>query len=110
MNKRAISLTLSPDNLLWLRAQTRVSGRRSISDFLDGLVSDARLSAKHEGGAARSVVGSVRIDRSDPGLSKADAAVKLLFTASLSRRSGAQSNPAAARSVHGPSWRRRRSG
>src|SRR5207245_5890638 len=32
MNKRAISLTLGPENLLWLQGQARATGRRSVSD------------------------------------------------------------------------------
>ena len=86
MNKRAISLTLRPENLLWLHGQARATGRRSVSDFLDQLLSEARTNGKTAGVAIRSVVGSVRISKSDPDLLKADATVRALFTASLARR------------------------
>lgn len=86
MNKRAISLTLGPENLLWLQGQARATGRRSVSDFLERLLTDVRMSGKTAGGTVRSVVGSVRISQSDPDLLKADATVRALFTASLARR------------------------
>jgi hypothetical protein len=86
MNKRAISLTLGPENLLWLQGQARANGRRSVSDFLDRLLSEVRTNGQTVGGAMRSVVGSVRISKSDPDLLKADATVRALFTASLARR------------------------
>jgi hypothetical protein len=86
MNKRAISVTLAPENLLWLRGRTRATGHRSISDFLDRLVREARTSGTVSSAAARSVVGTVRIDENDPDLRKADAAVRAVLAASLGRR------------------------
>jgi len=86
MNKRAISLTLGPENLLWLQGQARATGRRSVSDFLERLLSDVRTNGTTSRRAGRSVVGSVRISESDPDLLKADATVRALFTASLARR------------------------
>jgi hypothetical protein len=82
MSKQAISVTLSAENLVWLRARTVALGRRSVSDTLDGLVSEAR---GRERGliAARSVAGTLRIAGDDPDLSTADAAVRDLFSASL---------------------------
>ena len=84
MNKRAVSVTLAAENLLWLRGQVRVTGRRSVSELLDRLVSDVRTDGK-AGGVSRSIVGRLRIDPSDPDLSKADVAVGALFTRSLGR-------------------------
>jgi len=86
MNKRAISLTLGPENLLWLQGQARATGRRSVSDFLERLLSDVRTNGTTSRRAGRSVVGSVRISESDPDLLKADTTVRALFTASLARR------------------------
>ena len=42
MSKQAISVTLSPDNLVWLRGRALVAGRISLSEFLDRLVTRAR--------------------------------------------------------------------
>ena len=43
MNKQAISVTLSPDNLLWLRGRARADQRGSLSDYLDRLITRARF-------------------------------------------------------------------
>jgi hypothetical protein len=79
MNKRAISVTLDPENLLWLRGQARASRRASVSEALDRLVSEARARGQVQGRTIRSVVGTVRIACADPGLRGADAAVRALF-------------------------------
>ena len=42
MSKQAISVTLSPDNLVWLRGRALVAGRISLSEFLDRIVTRAR--------------------------------------------------------------------
>jgi hypothetical protein len=82
MNKQALSVTLSPDNLLWLQGQARLRGARSLSAALDQVLSEARATPRHE---IRSVVGSVSIDPSDPELRGANAAVRDLFSSSLAR-------------------------
>jgi hypothetical protein len=82
MPKRAVSVTLEGDNLTWLKARTGAAGLRSVSELLDQLVSDARASG---GGPIRSVIGTIDIDASDPGLEAADEAVRYLFDASLQR-------------------------
>jgi len=87
MNKRAISVTLSPDNLLWLRARALAAGRKSVSETLDQIVRDVRSGPGKAGGPVRSVVGMVRIAESDPDLRKADAAIRALFATSLARTS-----------------------
>ena len=79
MNKRAISVTLDPENLLWLRGQARASRRASVSGALDRLVSEARARGQVQERTIRSVVGTVRIARADPELRDADAAVRALF-------------------------------
>jgi hypothetical protein len=87
MTKKAISVTLRPENLLWLRGQTHASARRSVSETLDALISEARAGRRGLSGAIKSVVGTVRIGASDPGLTRADAAIRaLVSTAGAPRR------------------------
>jgi hypothetical protein len=86
MGKKAISVTLRPENLLWLRGQTYASSRRSVSETLDELISEARADASGRPGAIKSVVGSIRIRPSDPGLVRADAAIRGLFSPPAARR------------------------
>jgi hypothetical protein len=43
MNKQAISVTLSPDNLVWLRGRARAEQLSSLSEFLDRLITGARF-------------------------------------------------------------------
>lgn len=86
MGKKAISVTLRPENLLWLRGQAHASSRRSVSETLDELISEARAGARGRPGAIKSVVGSIRIRASDPGLTRADAAIRGLFSPSAAAR------------------------
>jgi hypothetical protein len=83
MPKRAISVTLEADNLTWLRGRAGAAGVRSVSELLDRLVTTARR-AGHVG-PSRSVVGTIDVDPSDPGLAGADAVVRSLLETSLSR-------------------------
>ena len=46
MSRKAISITLEEENLLWLRGQARAGGRRSVSQLVDRLVSDARAAGR----------------------------------------------------------------
>jgi hypothetical protein len=86
MSKKAISVTLRPENLLWLRGQAHASARRSVSETLDALISEARAGARGRPGAIKSVVGSISIRASDPGLTQADAAIRGLFPPSVPAR------------------------
>ncbi len=43
MAKRAVSVTLSPDNLLWLKGRARAAGVGSVSECLDQLLTRVRL-------------------------------------------------------------------
>ena len=43
MSKQAISITLSPDNLLWLHGRARAEQFASLSEFLDRLITRARF-------------------------------------------------------------------
>jgi hypothetical protein len=83
MGKQAISITLDSDNLMWLKGRAGAAGIRSVSELLDQIVSAARASGRI--GPSRSVVGTIDLDASDPGLEGADAAVRGMFDASLGR-------------------------
>src|SRR5690349_23654510 len=80
--RKAISVTLSADNLLWLKGQAAQSVRASVSELLDRLVSEARASGWADTSAIRSVVGTVDLPEDDPELASADAYVRSLFAAS----------------------------
>jgi hypothetical protein len=81
MSKHAVSVTLGAENLLWLRAQAGGPRRRSLSAVLDQLVSAARSGGAVHESTVRSVVGTISIDKSDPELLRADAAIRALFPA-----------------------------
>ena len=46
MTKQAISITLSPDNLVWLRGRSRADQAGSLSEFLDRLITQARFGGR----------------------------------------------------------------
>ena len=75
MNKQAISVSLDPDNLVWLRTQTRSTGCRSVSELLDCLIREVRTSSQGQDSPVRSVVGTIEITESDLDLCSADAAI-----------------------------------
>ncbi|MCA1561288.1 MAG: hypothetical protein LC804_13850 [Acidobacteria bacterium] len=83
MAKKAMSLTLGESNVLWLHAVAARGDVRSVSELVDQLITSAR--DRGAGAAPRSVVGTIDIDRSDPGLEHADDAIRTLFDQSLSR-------------------------
>jgi hypothetical protein len=69
MPKQAISVTLSPDNLVWLRGRARAEQLGSLSEFLDRLVTRARFGG-HAPRPARSMKGALAglaADPPDPG-------------------------------------------
>jgi len=80
--RKAISITLSEDNLLWLRGQAARSARGSVSEVLDRMVGDARVSGRIDPAAMRSTVGTIDLPEDDPGLEQADAYIRSVFTAS----------------------------
>jgi len=84
MSKRAISLTLSEENLLWLRGRAG-QGRGTLSATVDDLVSEARRGRLGRSAPPRSVVGTVDLAAHDPELAGADRMVRDLFAASVSR-------------------------
>jgi hypothetical protein len=85
MPKTGISVTLSDENLLWLKSRTQTAKARSLSHTLDALVTDARLSGRVPDTAVRSVVGTIDIAADDPNLDSADAVVRDVFAASIRR-------------------------
>jgi hypothetical protein len=85
MPKHGISVTLSDDNLLWLRARTQAVKARSLSETLDGLVTEARIAGRIPEALVRSVVGTVDVAEDDPNLERADAHIRDLFSSSTGR-------------------------
>jgi hypothetical protein len=89
MNKKAVSMTLRPDNLLWLKTRVKATGGRSLSEALDQILTEARAGAAASTASSRSVVGNARIPRSDSALSEAGAQVRALFRRSVQRKQAA---------------------
>ncbi len=58
MAKQAISVTLSPDNLVWLKGRARVEAVGSLSECLDRLLTRARFGG-HTARPVRSMKGSL---------------------------------------------------
>ncbi len=79
MSKQPVSVTLSTDNIIWLRKQA-MAKNRSLSKALDDLIREARSTGDDH--PILSVVGTVEIDPSDPDLLEADSFVRSLFNAS----------------------------
>ena len=82
--RKAVSVTLDEDNVLWLKAQAAASAKNSVSEVLDRLVTDARAQGKGDDAAIRSVVGTIDLPPDDD-LQRADGYVRGLFERSLSR-------------------------
>ena len=83
--KKAVSVTLGEDNLLWLRGQAAASANGSLSEILDRLVNDARMSGRTDAKAIRSVAGTIDFRPTTPDLLGADSYVRALFDRSLQR-------------------------
>ena len=83
--RRAVSVTLKTDNLLWLRAQAAASARGSLSEVLDRLVSEARDAGRTDARAIRSVRGTIDLPEDDPDLAGADAFIRAQFEQSVRR-------------------------
>jgi hypothetical protein len=83
--RKAISVTLSRDNLLWLRGQAGRTPRGSVSEVLDALIAEARLSGHTAAAAVRSVVGSADLPADDPDLREADAYIRSAFAQSAAQ-------------------------
>ena len=83
--KKALSVTVEQDNLLWLKAQAAATSRGSVSEILDRLVTEARAQGRTETAAIKSVRGTIDVPGDDLDLEKADAYVRGLFERSAAR-------------------------
>src|SRR5437773_6826311 len=83
--KRAISVTIGEDNLVWLKGQAGASGSGSVSAVIDRLVREARTGGRTDTSAIRSVVGTIDLPPDDPDLAGAGAYIRSLFHESLGR-------------------------
>ena len=83
--KRAISVTVDEDNLVWLKGQAGASSGGSVSEVIDRLVRDARMSGRTDAHAIRSVVGTIDLPPDDQDLAGADGYVRAMFERSLAR-------------------------
>lgn len=94
MPKTPLSVTLDDANLLWLKGRTTSRKKRSLSETLDEILTEARTGGVGAD-AARSVVGTIDIADDDPDLVSADAAIGALFDTSLGRPFLVREAPAA---------------
>ena len=78
--KQPISVTLTPENITWLKSRAQAESFRSMSELLDRIIEDAR---KKGAAYARPVAGTIDIDPMDPDLDSADEAVRQLFQTAL---------------------------
>lgn len=84
MPKQPVSVTLNVDNLIWLRGRATSLKRRSLSEAIDEVLTAAR--AKAPGlEASRSVAGTIDLAVDDPELLQANAHIRDVIEASLSR-------------------------
>ena len=83
--KKAISVTLQTDNVLWLRGQAEATARGSLSEVLDELVTEARVSGRQDPASMRSVRNTIDLPDDDPALEQADHYVRALFEQSVRR-------------------------
>jgi hypothetical protein len=81
--RKAISVTLSRDNLLWLKGKAGRTSKGSVSEVLDQLVAEARLRGHAAPDTVRSVVGSVNLPDDDPDLLEADSYLRGVFAESV---------------------------
>jgi len=84
--RKAVSVTLDQDNLLWLKGQA-IAVKSSLSEVLDRLVSRARHAGQTEKGAIRSVVGTIDFPDDDESLAEMDAFIRASFEESFERTS-----------------------
>jgi len=93
MPKHPLSVTLEADNITWLKGRVGATGKRSISELIDTLVTEAR--AGRAVSAPRSVVGTIDVDPNDPLLEHADELIEMEFARSLSRPTMVRERPPA---------------
>jgi hypothetical protein len=80
--RKAISVTLSSSNLLWLRGQASRTPKGSVSEVLDRLIADARTAGRTDPASIRSVAGTIDLPDDDGDLAGADSYIRSLFAAS----------------------------
>jgi hypothetical protein len=83
--RKAVSVTIDEDNLLWLKAQAAASARGSLSAILDRIVAEARAQGRAGAAAMKSVAGTIDLPAGDPDLEGASSYVRALFERSLRR-------------------------
>ena len=93
MMRQAISVTLTAENITWLKGRVGATGVRSVSALLDQLVTSARLGGSPA--QQRSVANTIGITASDPGLDDADRVVRSLFFQTLSQPMAVRERPPA---------------
>ena len=98
---RAISITLSEDNILWLRGQAARSSKGSVSELLNRIVMDARKAGRTDSDAIRSVAGTIDLPGEDPDLADADAHIRSLFAASARQPMLVRERPSSSRRKKG---------
>jgi hypothetical protein len=81
--KKAVSVTLADDNLLWLKGQAAATTGGNVSEVIDRLVQKARTSGADDV-TARSVAGTIDLP-SDVDLEQAGLYVRDAFERSLRR-------------------------
>lgn len=81
--KKAVSVTLADENLLWLKGQAAATTGGNVSELIDRLVRNARTRGTADV-AVRSVVGTIDVP-SRSALDEADAYVRDVFERSLRR-------------------------
>lgn len=94
MPKRAVSVTLDVDNLIWLRAQAGAG--RNVSRIVNELVSEARAVGRRFGAATRSVAGTIDLRNYDPAA--ADREIRALLNGVRRGKSVAPGRPGPAES------------
>ena len=82
--KRAISITVAQDNMLWLRGQAARTTGGNVSEIVDRLITEARTVGGGNRSAARSVAGTIDLPDED-ALLEAGRSVSAWFEQSLNR-------------------------
>src|SRR3954468_198031 len=82
--KNAISITVSRDNLLWLKARAASQTQGNVSELIDTLLREARGAAQADRSGAISVVGTIDLP-DDDALAESGSYVKAMFDKSLAR-------------------------
>jgi hypothetical protein len=98
--KKAISVTLTADNLLWLRGQAARTANGNVSEVVNRLIGETRAAGGTHPAAIRSVAGTIDLP-DDESLAQADSYVRTLFDRSLSRPLLVRERPPKARGRRG---------